>query len=89
MPECLCPDGRAIDPDLRGSTDMWAPSIDHIIPLAQGGRDSDGNTRAAHRRCNEAAAGIGAAVVRPDRPAGPLTYSIADLFPGNQGSAWS
>lgn len=31
--------------------DMY-PSIDHVIPLAKGGRHSWGNIRLAHRRCN-------------------------------------
>jgi 5-methylcytosine-specific restriction endonuclease McrA len=52
MPECVCPDGLLIDPGLRGTGDPWAPSIDHVIPLAQGGQDSAWNKRAAHARCN-------------------------------------
>ena len=52
MPECLCPDGRAIDPGLRGSNDPWAPSIDHITELGLGGEDDLPNLRAAHRYCN-------------------------------------
>jgi hypothetical protein len=58
MPECLCPDGRAIDRELDGRDDpcSWAPSIDHRVPVALGGRDDAPNKRAAHRRCNQAAA---------------------------------
>ena len=30
----------------------WYPSIDHVIPLAKGGKHSWGNVKLAHRRCN-------------------------------------
>lgn len=30
----------------------WYPSIDHVIPLAKGGKHSWDNVRLAHRRCN-------------------------------------
>jgi 5-methylcytosine-specific restriction endonuclease McrA len=59
MPRCLCPvdeGGRAIDPELRGHAVSWAPSVDHVIPLAQGGRDDAANKRAAHQLCNADAA---------------------------------
>lgn len=56
MPVCLCPGGRAIDPRLRDTGQDWAPSIDHVQPLRDGGRDVAGNKRAAHNRCNEAEA---------------------------------
>lgn len=52
MPACLCPDGRAIDPGLAGIQEPWAPSIDHIVPLALGGLDNARNKRAAHAKCN-------------------------------------
>jgi HNH endonuclease len=52
MPVCQCPDGRAIDPALRGKDSSWAPSIDHIILRAAGGTKRDENMRAAHRMCN-------------------------------------
>lgn len=63
MPECLCPDGRAISrtgtqrassnrPGMAG--DPWRASIDHIIPLAADGPDAAANKRAAHALCNEA-----------------------------------
>ena len=55
MPDSLCPDGRAIDPALRFSQEPWQPSIDHIVPLRDGGRDCAGNKRAAHAHCNQAA----------------------------------
>jgi 5-methylcytosine-specific restriction endonuclease McrA len=88
MPECLCPDGRKIDRDLRGTDDPWAPSIDHIKPLAAGGSDRDANKRAAHKKCNaDAAEGQLQHQVRAAPPG--LTYRIGDLFPGDQGSAWS
>lgn len=52
MPECLCPDGTAIDRALLGTGDPWAPSIDHVVPLRDGGLDNARNKRAAHIRCN-------------------------------------
>lgn len=30
----------------------WYPSIDHVVPLARGGRHSWNNVKLAHRRCN-------------------------------------
>ena len=60
MTRCLCPadkGGRAIDPELRGhGSQPWAPSVDHVIPLMQGGRDDAANKRAAHQLCNADAA---------------------------------
>src|ERR1700723_2328184 len=56
MPRCLCPDGRAIDPGLASCPVSWAPSVDHVIPLVQGGRDDAANKRAAHQLCNADAA---------------------------------
>ena len=50
--ECLCPQGRAIDPTLKGSP--WAGQIDHVRPLARGGSDLKENLQAAHRACNRA-----------------------------------
>jgi HNH endonuclease len=82
MPECLCPDGRKIDKQLRGTNDPWSPSIDHIQTLATGGSDRLTNKRAAHKRCNQAGAVLqqkGAAKGRP-APA-PLTSTVGDLFP--------
>lgn len=37
---------------LRGSTDPFAPELDHIVPLAAGGEHTPGNTACACRRCN-------------------------------------
>jgi hypothetical protein len=61
MPECLHPEGRAIDPATyvrrpsQGEPmDPWRASIDHIVPLAKGGWDIAANKRAAHALCNEA-----------------------------------
>lgn len=48
-------DSRDIDPALAGYDDPWAPSIDHVIRLADGGRDVEGNMRAAHKFCNNLA----------------------------------
>ena len=45
----LC--GGTIDPGLRGRHPM-AATIDHVVPLARGGRHSYGNVKAAHLRCN-------------------------------------
>jgi HNH endonuclease len=78
MPECLCPDGREIDQVLRTTTQPWAPSIDHVIPLAEGGVDRLENKRAAHRKCNEAAAII---VWERTQPGVPLATAIGDLYP--------
>ena len=60
MPECRCPDGRPIDQAKTGNrpaalNNPWRASIDHIVPLAENGRDDAPNKRAAHQRCNEAA----------------------------------
>jgi hypothetical protein len=52
MPECLCPDGRGMNPDLAGTFDWWAPTVDHIRRRVDGGDDRDGNLRSAHRKCN-------------------------------------
>jgi 5-methylcytosine-specific restriction endonuclease McrA len=80
MPECLCPAGRKIDRGLRGTDDPWAPTVDHIKPLGTGGPDSQGNLRAAHRRCNQAGAALQMSPpARPKPP--PLTETIGDLFP--------
>lgn len=82
MPECLCPDGRAIDPALRGIDGPWAPSIDHITELARGGEDSLRNMRAAHKRCNaEEAAALAPLIDGSTRPPEPLTTRIGDLYP--------
>jgi hypothetical protein len=56
MPACTCPSGRAIDPELA-SPHKWSASIDHIIPLGEGGPDTADNKRAAHTRCNVRANG--------------------------------
>lgn len=56
MPECLCPDGRAIDPALLHTNGTWAPTVDHIRQRADGGDNRDGNLRAAHRMCNKSPA---------------------------------
>ena len=56
MPVCLRLDGRAIDRALKGKgRNPWGPSIDHIVPLADGGPDTEPNKRAAHRQCNTSA----------------------------------
>jgi HNH endonuclease len=55
MPVCLHPDGRDIDPALKGTGSPWAPSVDHIIRLRDGGTWEPENLRAAHFQCNGAA----------------------------------
>jgi 5-methylcytosine-specific restriction endonuclease McrA len=80
MPECLCPDGRAIDRSIRGTNTMWSPTVDHIIPVAAGGADKLSNYRAAHQRCNDAAGNPGSVRLPPVSP--PLTSTIGDLCPG-------
>jgi hypothetical protein len=59
MPACLHPEGRAIDPALKGAGwHPWRPSIDHVVPLADGGPDTEPNKRAAHSKCNDDADGL-------------------------------
>jgi 5-methylcytosine-specific restriction endonuclease McrA len=45
----LC--GEGIDPTLSGR-DRMGPTLDHVIPLAEGGEHSYANVAAAHRSCN-------------------------------------
>jgi 5-methylcytosine-specific restriction endonuclease McrA len=97
MPVCLCPDGRDIDPGLRGTDSLWAPSIDHVVRRSLDGPNSKDNVRAAHRRCNMADAEIPPKRSRDKKPprVPHLSYCIGDLyaeearFLGDQGSAWS
>lgn len=92
MPACACPDGRVIDPALTGLQEPWAPSVDHVIPLSQGGLDNAPNKRAAHAKCNQEAASedqrdpearrrqrerdIAADVRQPQ----PLTWTVAEIL---------
>lgn len=48
---------------LRGTTDLRAPELDHIIPLALGGEHSRKNTACSCRRCN---------LVKGSKPLGQL-----------------
>lgn len=82
MPECLCPDGREISPARtqcananrpREPHDPWRASIDHIVPLAEGGRDDAPNKRAAHALCNEASQ-------EHWGRRRPLSYAIGDVI---------
>lgn len=78
MPVCLRPEaegGRDMDPELAGTADPWAPTIDHIRRLADGGTDRDGNLRGAHRLCNQAdgdEAQRPSGIARAARPVGGL-----------------
>jgi 5-methylcytosine-specific restriction endonuclease McrA len=51
MPECRCPDGRTIDPK---APYPWRATIDHVVPISEGGDDAPHNLRAAHQTCNSA-----------------------------------
>ena len=55
LPECLCPDGRDLDQSLRGTAQLWAPAIHHIVRLADGGKGNSANKLAAHNRCSSVA----------------------------------
>jgi 5-methylcytosine-specific restriction endonuclease McrA len=41
-----------VDFTVDPKTDDMAPTLDHVIPRARGGKDDDGNLRCAHRICN-------------------------------------
>ena len=43
--------GEVIDLNLSGNHPR-GPSVDHIVPRAQGGTDDRSNLQPAHRRCN-------------------------------------
>jgi 5-methylcytosine-specific restriction endonuclease McrA len=45
--------GDPIDLTLSGNHPL-GPSVDHILPRAQGGRDVPSNLQPMHRRCNTA-----------------------------------
>lgn len=45
----LC--GKPCDYGLDGNDDLY-PSIDHVIPIAKGGKDCWENVKLAHRKCN-------------------------------------
>jgi len=52
MPACLHPESRQLYPGLA-LDDPWRASIDHVVPLSEGGTDTADNKRAAHHHCNE------------------------------------
>ena len=53
QPPChLC--GQEINYDAESHLDPESFTIDHIIPIAQGGADVIDNLAACHRRCNRA-----------------------------------
>jgi len=96
MPVCLHPYSRSINPALDGTKDPWSPTVDHVVPRASGGSDGAQNLRAAHKECNERRhrppgsrdprRKVSDPLSEQDRH---LTYRVGDLFPGDQGSAWS
>lgn len=43
--------GQKVDPSLNG-LDLRGPTLDHIVPLSEGGEHSHANVRLAHRECN-------------------------------------
>lgn len=47
----LC--GKRVNLDLSGMA-KWGPTIDHLVPLSNGGLDVPGNVALAHRHCNVA-----------------------------------
>jgi 5-methylcytosine-specific restriction endonuclease McrA len=51
VPDCRCPDGRAIRP---AAEYRWRGTVDHIVPLSRDGQDVVSNLRAAHQTCNSA-----------------------------------
>jgi 5-methylcytosine-specific restriction endonuclease McrA len=53
LADCLCPDGRSIDPS-AGHLTRWEGTADHIIPISKCGPDTPENLQAAHRACNSA-----------------------------------
>jgi 5-methylcytosine-specific restriction endonuclease McrA len=92
MPECTCPNGRALDPALVGQDGKWVPSVDHIMPRALGGKDDLENLRAAHWQCNQRAAEV--LRQKPAQPRlrlkrKPRRLTADDMYPGDQGSRWS
>ena len=46
----LC--GENTNPELRGTIQLNAPELDHVIPLAAGGHHVISNVRCACRKCN-------------------------------------
>jgi hypothetical protein len=42
---------KKVDPDLR-HPDPMAPSLDHVLPIAEGGTNEPANLRLTHLRCN-------------------------------------
>lgn len=61
----LC--GDPVDPDLRYPDPMVA-SVDHIVPLSQGGEHSYRNTQLAHALCNS---------LKGDREAGSMMFAAS------------
>ena len=57
MPTCWCPQGREHDepwgpPGTDEDTRAWHITVDHIVPLFEGGPNTAANKRPAHRLCN-------------------------------------
>jgi len=78
MPVCVHPDGRVIDKTLLGADDQWGPSIDHVIPRAEGGSSGVDNLRASHKECNNAA---GRSVTASRSKNRGLSSKIGEVYP--------
>ena len=77
----LC--GGTID----GTRDAW--DLDHVIPLALGGEDTDDNLRPAHRKCHRAK-GDHTKIAKGKRVAAKHTGARQSRhpLPGGKGSKW-
>jgi 5-methylcytosine-specific restriction endonuclease McrA len=45
---------EVVDEELIGTSSLWRPSLDHVVPRSRGGTDSPTNLRLAHNWCNSA-----------------------------------
>jgi hypothetical protein len=81
------PARRGLDRALLGAAGPWAPTVDHIIRVRDGGADNAANKRAAHFYCNHQAAitedqALTATITRYGKPPAGLTYSLGATTPG-------
>lgn len=70
---CLWP----IDPRLK-HPDRWSATLDHVVPLSEGGSDDMANLRLAHRYCNR---------LRGSRPAMPPVPGLKVFRPPDDDDA--